>query len=193
MSTNAPIADRDTPVAPGSEQLRPAGDRSGTRDRIRFELWIVPLVVILDQLAKALVRLYVPLHDVVPVAAGFLNLTHVQNTGAAFGLLNEAEFAYKRLVVAAFAAIALTGIGVFASRLPRQDVMARVGLALILGGATGNLIDRVTAGAVVDFVDVVLGTWHFWAFNVADAAITVGAGLVFLELLLGNRHASHSV
>jgi signal peptidase II len=71
--------------------------------------------------------------------------------------------------------------------------MARVGLALILGGAIGNLIDRIRQGFVTDFVDVYWGTWHFWAFNAADAAISVGAALIFLELLIPARHVSHSV
>ena len=67
------------------------------------------------------------------------------------------------------------------------------GLSLILGGAVGNLIDRLRQGYVVDFVDVYWRGWHFWAFNVADASITIGAMLVFLDLLLVTRHASHSV
>lgn len=175
------------PAQPGPP---PAAQEGQARLPLRFEFWIVPLVVILDQLTKALVRLYVPLHDVVPVVGTVLNLTHVQNTGAAFGLLNDAEFAYKQLVVAAFAGLALVGIGVFASRLARYEVMARVGLALILGGATGNLVDRVTMGAVVDFVDVVFGTWHFWAFNVADSAITIGVGAMFLDMFGIGRHVS---
>ena len=71
--------------------------------------------------------------------------------------------------------------------------MARLGLSIILGGALGNLIDRVRLGYVTDFVDAYWGTWHFWAFNVADASITIGAILVFADLLLVSRHASHPV
>lgn len=71
--------------------------------------------------------------------------------------------------------------------------MARIGLSLILGGAVGNLIDRLRVGYVDDFVDVYFRGWHFWAFNVADASITIGAILVFLDLLLVARHASDSV
>ena len=74
-----------------------------------------------------------------------------------------------------------------------EEWLARLGLSLILGGAVGNLIDRVRQGFVIDFVDVYWQGWHFWAFNVADAAITVGATLVFIDILFVNRHASHSV
>jgi signal peptidase II len=155
---------------------------------VRFEWWLVPIIIVLDQVTKAMVRAYVPLHDVIPVVTGLVNLTHVENSGAAFGLLNEADFPYKRLVVALFAAVALGGITAFAARLDRHEVMARVGLALILGGAAGNLIDRITAGAVVDFVDVVFGSWHFWAFNVADAAITLGVGAMFFDMFGIGRH-----
>ena len=157
---------------------------------MRFEYWVVPAVVAADQLTKALVRAWVPLHDAFPIVAGVLNLTHVQNTGAAFGLLNDIDFPYKQAVVALFATAALAGIAFFASRLDRRDLAARCGLALILGGALGNLIDRVTVGAVVDFVDVVFGDWHFWAFNVADAAITLGVGAMFLDMFGIGTHVS---
>ncbi|MCU0257088.1 MAG: signal peptidase II, partial [Vicinamibacterales bacterium] len=110
----------------------------------RFETWLIAAVVVLDQATKALVRAYVPLHDTVPIVDGVLNLTHVENTGAAFGMLNDVDFAYKPLVVAAFACAALVGIGLYAASLARHEWMARLGLALILGGAAGNLIDRVT-------------------------------------------------
>ena len=174
------VAGPETVPAPSARWLR------------RFEPWLVLAIITLDQATKALVRMYIPLHDTYPVLPGFLNLTYVQNTGAAFGLLNDVDFAYKPVVVAVFAAAALGGIAVFASTLQRHEVLARTGLALILGGAAGNLIDRVTAGAVVDFIDVVFGSWHFWAFNVADAAITVGVCAMFLDMFGFGRHVSQA-
>ena len=123
-----------------------------------------------------------------------LDITHVQNTGAAFGLLNGVEFAYKPVLMIGIAAIALFAIATYATQLGFHERLARFGLSLILGGAFGNLIDRAVAGYVVDFVDVYWGTAHFWAFNVADAAITVGAVLVLLDMIgLGRQHASHPV
>jgi signal peptidase II len=171
----------------------PVGIPTGLPLLARFETWLIAAVVVLDQATKALVRAYVPLHDTVPIVDGVLNLTHVENTGAAFGMLNDVDFAYKPLVVAAFACAALVGIGLYAASLARHEWMARLGLALILGGAAGNLIDRVTAGAVVDFVDVVFGSWHFWAFNVADSAITIGVGAMFLDMFGLGRHVPTTV
>ena len=89
--------------------------------------------------------------------------------------------------------MALFGIAYYARHIKPDERLARVGLSLILGGAFGNLIDRLHAGYVVDFVDIYWRGWHFWAFNVADASITIGAILVFVELLLVKRHVSHSV
>ena len=172
-----------------------AGGTPGAPPPRRFllELSLVAIIVALDQLTKLLVRLEIPLHDSVPVIPGFLNLVHVRNTGAAFGFLNAVDFPYKASVVAMVAALALAGIALYAARLASHERLARIGLALILGGAIGNLIDRLTLGSVVDFVDVVLGGWHFWAFNVADAAITVGVTAMLADMIGLDRHASRTV
>ena len=108
--------------------------------------------------------------------------------------LNAVDFPYKSLVMIGIAALALIAIAVYATQLGFHERMARFGLALILAGAFGNLIDRAVFGFVVDFVDVYWRTAHFWAFNVADSAITIGAILVLLDMIgLGRRHASYSV
>jgi signal peptidase II len=159
-----------------------------------FELSLVAAIIVLDQITKALVRANLPVGDSRTIIHGFLDLAHVQNTGAAFGMLNNVDFAYKPVVMVAIAGIALLAIAAYGAQLGFQDRLARTGLALILGGAFGNLIDRAIAGHVVDFVDVYWGDLHFWAFNVADAAISIGAVLVILDTLgLGRRHASHPV
>ena len=159
-----------------------------------LELITIAAVVGFDQLTKEIVQRTLPLHESVHVIEGLLDITHVQNTGAAFGLLNAADFPYKPLVMIGIASIALVAIAAYASQLGFHERLARLGLSLILGGAFGNLIDRAVAGHVVDFVDVYWGTSHFWAFNVADAAITIGAALVLLDLIgLGRQHASSSL
>jgi signal peptidase II len=169
------------------------GDRAQSLAR-PYELVTLLAIVALDQITKAAVQANVPLGDSRPIIEGFLDLTHVQNTGAAFGLLNAADFPYKPLVMIGIAALALVAIAAYASQLGFHERLARFGLALILGGAFGNLIDRAVAGHVVDFVDVYWGAAHFWAFNVADAAISVGAALVLLDMIgLRRRHASHPV
>jgi signal peptidase II len=159
-----------------------------------LEIVAIAAVLVLDQLSKVIVRHTLQLHDSRNIIPGLLDLTHVQNTGAAFGLLNAADFPYKPAVMIGIAAIALVAIAAYGTQLGFQERLARFGLSLILGGAFGNLIDRAVSGYVVDFVDVYWGTSHFWAFNVADAAITVGAVLVLLDMIgLGRQHASHSV
>ena len=155
--------------------------------------WLGAVVIVADQISKALVRAAIPLYDSREVIPGLLNLVHVRNEGMAFGLLNSADIEYKWLLTSGLAAVALFGIVYYARHLRPDERAARAGLSLILGGALGNLLDRLMIGYVVDFVDVYSGTWHFWAFNVADAAINVGAVLVFFDLLFVRRHASDPV
>lgn len=147
------------------------------------ELWIALAIVVLDQATKALVRARLPLHESVTVIPGFFDLTHVRNTGAAFGMLDNTNFPYKPAMMVVIALVALVAVASYALTLPATQRIARYGLALILGGAVGNLIDRATMGYVVDFVDVYWRGVHFWAFNVADSAITVGVALMLLDVL----------
>ena len=156
----------------------------------RLEIWVPIVIVALDQLTKAIVRSMLPLHASVTVVPGFMDFTHVRNTGAAFGLLNAADFRFKTALIGVIAVAALVGVGIYAASLARHEIMARVGLALIIGGAAGNLIDRVVIGSVVVFVDVYWRSHHFWAFNVADSAITVGAAVMILDMLGVGTHVS---
>jgi signal peptidase II len=159
----------------------------------RLELWVPIGVVALDQLTKAAVRSAVPLHSSVTVIPGFVDLTHVRNTGAAFGILNAADFPFKTVVIALVATAALVAVALYAASLAHHQLSSRIGLALIIGGAAGNLIDRVVSGSVVDFVDVYWRTYHFWAFNVADSAITIGVAVMILDMLGTSTHASNTV
>jgi signal peptidase II len=148
-----------------------------------LELLVVAGIAVADQLTKLLVVTELGLLQTVPIVPGLLNLTHVRNSGVAFGILNSADFAFKPALMAVFALGALVGVGLYAAQLPLDHRWARAGLALILGGAAGNLLDRARQGYVVDFVDVYWRNWHFWAFNVADAAITVGVAILIVDLL----------
>jgi signal peptidase II len=147
------------------------------------EIWIAAAIVALDQATKAMIKARLPLHESVTVVPGFFDLTHVRNTGAAFGMLNNMNFAYKPAVMVVVALVALGAVASYALTLPATQRVARCGLALILGGAVGNLIDRAAMGYVVDFVDIYWRGVHFWAFNVADSAITVGVSLMILDVL----------
>jgi signal peptidase II len=163
-----------------------AGDsRAGGLSRHTF--WIAGVIVVADQATKAIVRGRLPLYASETVVPGLLDLTHVRNTGAAFGILGAVDFPYKAAVIALMATAALVAVAVFAAQLSPHQRLARAGLALILGGAVGNLIDRVAVGYVLDFVDVYWRDWHFWAFNVADAAISVGVAGMLLDLVLPRR------
>jgi signal peptidase II len=159
----------------------------------RFDLTLATAIVVFDQVTKLIVRELLPLHTSVSVIPGLLDFTHVRNTGAAFGFLNAADFPFKSTLITVGAALALVAIAIYAMRLAEHERIARLGLSLILGGAIGNLIDRAVQGHVVDFVDVYWGAHHFWAFNVADSAITVGAALVILDMIGIRGHASKAV
>ena len=155
----------------------------------RLEFVLLVVIAAADQVTKAILVRALPLYDSLPVIPGFLNFTHVRNTGAAFGLFNAVDFPYKPAVITLVALLALVAIAVYAERFGADTRLSRVGLGLVLGGAVGNLIDRARLGYVVDFVDAYWRGWHFWAFNVADAAITVGAAALILDMLLTARHA----
>jgi len=154
----------------------------------RLELYVALTVVVLDQITKAMIRPALALHESVVVIPGVVDFTRVHNTGAAFGMLNSVEFPFKTVVLSLVALIALGGVAWYAATVPLGDRLARLGIAGVLGGAIGNLIDRASAGYVLDFVDAYWDGWHFWAFNVADAAITFGVIFMILDILgLGKR------
>lgn len=159
----------------------------------RLELSVALVVVILDQVTKAVIRPALALHESVVVIPDFLDFTRVHNTGAAFGMLNAVDFPFKAVVLSLVALVALGGVAWYAATVPLGDRLARVGIAGVLGGAIGNLIDRATAGYVLDFVDAYWNGWHFWAFNVADAAISVGVVFMILDIVGVGRSASNPV
>jgi signal peptidase II len=148
---------------------------------------VVGLVVILDQVVKALVRPRLELHESITVISGFFSLTRVHNTGAAFGLMNNFDFPLKAAVLALLQTAALIGLTVYVAMLAPHQRLTRLGLSFVIGGAIGNLIDRVIYGYVLDFFDFYRGGWHFWAFNVADAAINIGVALMILDMLGAGR------
>ena len=158
----------------------------------RVELLVVVILVVADQITKALVRRSIELHESVTVLPDLVALTRVHNTGAAFGMFNNMDFPGKPIVLTIIATLALAGVVWYAASVPLSDWLARIGVAAILGGAIGNLIDRATTGYVLDYVDASWRGWHFWAFNVADASISIGVVLMILDLLGLGRRASNS-
>src|SRR5256885_15349959 len=176
------------------EEVVRAGDHEAAEKPPRWlEVWLPMVIVAADQATKALIRAPLPLHASRTIVPGLVDFTHVLNSGAAFGILNAVDFPFKTVVIAVIATAALIGVGLYAASLAHHQLVARLGLALIIGGAAGNLLDRVIAGSVVDFVDVYWRTYHFWAFNVADSAITIGVAIMILDMLGTDSHVSKTL
>lgn len=151
---------------------------------MQFILWmfIAAAVVAVDQATKWAIIQWVPLYGTVPIN-DFMNLTHQQNTGAAFSFLADAG-GWQRWFFVVLASVVSLVLVVWLWRLRKENQLALSGgLALVLGGAVGNLIDRAWLGYVTDFIQVWFGTWAFPSFNVADSAISVGAALLIIDAL----------
>jgi signal peptidase II len=136
-----------------------------------------------DQGTKMLVERSIPQHGVIPVLPGCLNLTHIRNAGAAFGLFSDSPAAWKTALLTVVSVALLATVVSIVWRSRHLHWESGVGLALILGGALSNLLDRIRIGRVVDFVDVYFRSYHWPAFNLADSAIVVGAGFLVLHYL----------
>jgi len=156
--------------------------------RLSPTLLLIGLVVALDQATKALVVRRLELHDYVPLVDGLVSLSHVRNRGAAFGLLNDWNLPYQAQLLSLLSLAALGAIAAYFLRLPATARLPRLALALVLGGAVGNLIDRARLGYVVDFIHVYWRTHQWPDFNVADSAITVGVTLLVLDILRSPAH-----
>ncbi|MBO5313255.1 MAG: signal peptidase II [Clostridia bacterium] len=140
---------------------------------------IICASVLLDQLTKLLVLSFMELGQSIEVIPGVLNITYIQNKGAAFGMLQNHRWVF--MVVSTVAIIAL---GVYLFRFCKERMMMKVGIAVIIGGGIGNMIDRVAYGFVVDMIDFCPFDFWIWIFNVADACVCVGAGVVILSIVL---------
>ncbi|HET7750003.1 MAG TPA: signal peptidase II [Terriglobales bacterium] len=149
----------------------------------KYHFLIAALVVVFDRLAKWIVDKNIALHESVAVVPGFFHLTHVENRGAAFGLFAESPSEWKIAVLVLFSLVALVVVSALLWKNSHAMTTTGVGLALILGGALGNLWDRLLSGQVVDFLDFYVGSYHWPAFNLADSAIVVGALLLVTEIL----------
>lgn len=152
-----------------------------------WPLGITALVVVADQATKAWIMATFYLHEQLEVIPGFFNLTHVTNTGAAFGLLAGEQNHWRRFFFIGVALAALVVIGFSYRHLKNQGTLFVFAVSLIGGGALGNLIDRIRFGAVVDFLDFYVGSHHWPAFNVADSSITVGVALFLLAGVLKQK------
>ncbi|MEA1970273.1 MAG: signal peptidase II [Thermodesulfobacteriota bacterium] len=148
------------------------------------------LVVGLDQISKTYISSVMSLHVSYPVIDGFFNITYVRNPGAAFGFLANAAPMFRSLFLIVVSAAAIVMILWFLAKNKSAGMRLTFALSLILGGAVGNLSDRIRFGNVVDFLDFYIASWHWPAFNVADSAISVGAVLLVVEMFRKKRSGS---
>jgi signal peptidase II len=155
----------------------------------RFHFLIALLIVLLDRATKWLVASNISMHDGIQVIPGFFRITHVENRGAAFGLFADSPAQWKVAMLVLFSIVALIVVTALLWRNSHAMTTTGIGLALILGGAVGNLWDRLLNGRVVDFLLFYIGQYQWPAFNVADSAIVCGAGLLVIEILFAKTPA----
>ena len=155
----------------------------------RFHFLLALLIVLLDRATKAVVARRISLHDGIQIIPGFFRITHVENRGAAFGLFADSPAQWKIAMLVLFSIIALIVVTALLWRNSHVMTTTGIGLALILGGAVGNLWDRLLNGRVVDFLLFYVGQYQWPAFNVADSAIVCGAGLLVIEILFAKAPA----
>lgn len=189
QADQTPAEGRPTGRGKGSE---PRHTRPSSLGALPFAA-IAGTVVAVDQLTKWLVLSQLPLYHSVTVVSGFFNLTHIRNPGGAFGFLAAGGQGLRNLLFIGVSIIAMGLIVHFYRSTPRSHSWLAVSLALIFGGAVGNLIDRLRFGEVVDFLDFYIGTAHWPAFNVADSAITVGITVFIAHVVLGKMPPSADV
>jgi signal peptidase II len=152
---------------------------------------IILLVVVLDRVSKLYILASFSPWDMTVVIPRVFNIVHAENPGAAFSMLAEAPPLVRAVLLVGVSVVVMAIVGVMLWRLPKSaGALMSTSLALVFGGAAGNLWDRVLRGSVTDFVQVFIGTYDFPAFNVADSAITVGAALLVVDLLKGHKASS---
>lgn len=146
-------------------------------------------VIVVDQLTKLSIMQNMRLHESIPIISNLFSLTYIRNPGAAFGLLAGSSNAFRMLFFGVTSVFALALLGTILVRLPERDWMGQLSIAAILGGAVGNLLDRLRYGEVIDFLDVYIDTYHWPAFNVADSAISVGVVFLIIHFAFEKKEA----
>lgn len=151
--------------------------------------WIIPLVALLDQIAKQLIVNHMQLGDSYQLTP-FLNLAFTLNQGAAFGFMGTAG-GWQIILFSTISIVAILILLYWLTKLAKQEKMLIISLCLIIGGASGNLIDRIYHGYVIDFIDFHIKSWHFATFNIADSAISIGAFILILCTIFTKTKKSH--
>ena len=144
-------------------------------------------VFLADRLTKTLIETGMTLHESRPIIAGFFHIVYAKNQGIAFGLFAESPSALKTFILIFLSSVALAGVALLLWTADHSSMMLSAGLSLILGGALGNLVDRVQQGSVIDFLDFFVQGYHWPAFNLADSAIVIGGCLLLLHMACGEK------
>ena len=147
-------------------------------------------VFAVDRLSKWIIEQRVSAFDVHNVIPGFFDIVHSQNRGVAFGLMNDSTSAWRTVVLIVFASAAMLVVAGMLWKAQRTDRLTSIGLALILGGAAGNLFDRIVWGRVTDFLEFYVRDMHWPTFNVADSCVVIGSGLLLVDILRPKRQAA---
>jgi signal peptidase II len=148
------------------------------------------VVFVLDRITKDAIRTHISLWDAINVIPGLFNIVHTENPGIAFGMLANLQNPWREVFLIGLSFLVLAIISAVLLRAGGQAMLLRMGLALVMGGALGNLFDRIVHGTVTDFVEVHLGEHYFPAFNVADSGITIGACLLLLDMWYSRERKS---
>lgn len=149
-----------------------------------FHFLVALLVVLFDRWTKRLVAAHIAMYTHIQIIPGVFRLTHTENTGAAFSLFADSPSHWKTTLLIGFSIVAMIVVSVLLWKQPGLFSMTGIAFSLILGGAVGNLWDRVASGRVIDFLDCYYKQYHWPVFNLADSAIVIGASLLVLEILL---------
>ncbi len=147
-------------------------------------------VVILDQVSKAYIHHAFSLHESLPLIPDLFSITYVRNKGAAFGLFAGQSSLFRTLFFSGISLLAFFFLALMVYQVPKEDRWQTASLSLLLGGAIGNILDRIRMGEVIDFLDFYIGTYHWPAFNVADSAITIGVTLLMVHLYLYKKNVT---
>ncbi len=158
-----------------------------------WSLLIAAVIFVLDRATKVLIERNVSIWDTLQVIPGFFNIVHTKNRGAAFGMFSDGTSEVRTFLLIGVSIAVLIFVAVLLLQPSRAGFSGSrttmIGLSLVLGGAVGNIYDRIVSGMVTDFLEFYVGQWHFAAFNVADSAITVGAGLLLLDMWMSRKQA----
>ncbi len=179
-------------ILPSAPAVRKSCGRSDMA-RISWRLFIIVFAILASDLyTKALIQDNFLLYHPVPVIEGFLNITYVENPGAAFGIMADMDPMIRAIFFGVVSVLAITIVLYIYFRHPENSNLIRNASAMILGGAIGNMIDRVRYGKVVDFVDIYWGEYHWPAFNIADMAISIGVGLFLLDMIMDKKKTGNA-